>query len=211
MEKLLFNKSFTCIAVSKTKPIDEILRIYNLGHKEFGENKVQELIEKYDKLPKDIKWHMIGHLQTNKIKKVIPIISLIHSVDSLKLLKKINNEAIKINKVISCLLQINISNDNTKFGFTSDQIREIFNNEIIKDFKFIRIKGLMGMATFTENKNQIRIEFKNLKKIFDEMKTKYPELKIISMGMSGDYKIAIQEGSNMIRIGTKIFGKRNYQ
>lgn len=211
MEKLLFNKSFTCIAVSKTKPIDEILRIYNLGHKEFGENKVQELIEKYDKLPKDIKWHMIGHLQTNKIKKVIPIISLIHSVDSLKLLKKINNEAIKINKVISCLLQINISNDNTKFGFTSDQIREIFNNEIIKDFKFIRIKGLMGMATFTENKNQIRIEFKNLKKIFDEMKTKYPELKIISMGMSGDYKIAIQEGSNMIRIGSKIFGKRNYQ
>ena len=191
--------------------IDEILRIYNLGHKEFGENKVQELIEKYDKLPKDIKWHMIGHLQTNKIKKVIPIISLIHSVDSLKLLKKINNEAIKINKVISCLLQINISNDNTKFGFTSDQIREIFNNEIIKDFKFIRIKGLMGMATFTENKNQIRIEFKNLKKIFDEMKTKYPELKIISMGMSGDYKIAIQEGSNMIRIGSKIFGKRNYQ
>ena len=211
MEKLLFNKSFTCIAVSKTKPIDEILRIYNLGHKEFGENKVQELIEKYDKLPKDIKWHMIGHLQTNKIKKIIPIISLIHSVDSLKLLKKINNEAIKINKVISCLLQINISNDNTKFGFTSDQIKEIFNNEIIKDFKFIRIKGLMGMATFTENKNQIRIEFKNLKKIFDEMKTKYPELKIISMGMSGDYKIAIQEGSNMIRIGSKIFGKRNYQ
>ena len=211
METLLFNKGFTCIAVSKTKPVDEILRIYNLGHKEFGENKVQELIEKYDKLPKDIKWHMIGHLQTNKIKKVIPIISLIHSVDSLKLLKKINNEAIKINKVISCLLQINISNDNTKFGFTSDQIREIFNNEIIKDFKFIRIKGLMGMATFTENKNQIRIEFKNLKKIFDEMKTKYPELKIISMGMSGDYKIAIQEGSNMIRIGSKIFGKRNYQ
>ena len=211
MEKLLFNKGFTCVAVSKTKPIDEILKIYNLGHKEFGENKVQELIEKYDKLPKDIKWHMIGHLQTNKIKKVIPIISLIHSVDSLKLLKKINNEAIKINKVISCLLQINISNDNTKFGFTSDQIREIFNNEIIKDFKFIRIKGLMGMATFTENKNQIRIEFKNLKKIFDEMKTKYPELKIISMGMSGDYKIAIQEGSNMIRIGSKIFGKRNYQ
>ena len=211
MEELLFNKNFTCVAVSKTKPIDDIEKIYNLGHKEFGENKVQELLEKYDKLPKDIKWHMIGHLQTNKIKKVIPIVSLIHSVDSLKLLKKINNEAIKINKVISCLLQINISNDNTKFGFTSDQIREIFNNEIIKDFKFIRIKGLMGMATFTENKNQIRIEFKNLKKIFDEMKTKYPELKIISMGMSGDYKIAIQEGSNMIRIGSKIFGKRNYQ
>lgn len=211
MEELLFNKNFTCVAVSKTKPIDDIEKIYNLGHKEFGENKVQELLEKYDKLPKDIKWHMIGHLQTNKIKKVIPIISLIHSVDSLKLLKKINNEAIKINKVISCLLQINISNENNKYGFSIDQIREIFNNEILKDFKFIRIKGLMGMASFTENKNQIRIEFNNLKKIFDELKIKYPELKIISMGMSGDYKIAIEEGSNMIRIGSKIFGKRNYQ
>ena len=211
MEKLLFNKNFTCIAVSKTKPVDDIKKIYNLGHKEFGENKVQELLDKYDKLPKDIKWHMIGHLQTNKIKKVIPIISLIHSVDSLKLLKKINNEAIKINKVISCLLQINISNENNKYGFTIDQIREIFNNEVLKDFKFIRIKGLMGMASFTENENQIRIEFKNLKKIFDELKIKYPELKIISMGMSGDYKIAIEEGSNMIRIGSKIFGKRNYQ
>lgn len=211
MEELLFNKNFTCVAVSKTKPVDEIEKIYNLGHKEFGENKVQELLEKYNKLPKDIKWHMIGHLQTNKIKKVIPIISLIHSVDSLKLLKKINNEAIKINKVISCLLQINISNENNKFGFSIDQIREIFNNETLKDFKFIRIKGLMGMASFTENKNQIRIEFNNLKKIFDELKIKYPELKIISMGMSGDYKIAIEEGSNMIRIGSKIFGKRNYQ
>ena len=211
MEELLFNKNFTCVAVSKTKPVDEIEKIYNLGHKEFGENKVQELLEKYNKLPKDIKWHMIGHLQTNKIKKVIPIISLIHSVDSLKLLKKINNEAIKINKVVSCLLQINISNENNKYGFSIDQIREIFNNETLKDFKFIRIKGLMGMASFTENKNQIRIEFNNLKKIFDELKTKYPELKIISMGMSGDYKIAIEEGSNMIRIGSKIFGKRNYQ
>ena len=211
MKELLFNKNFTCVAVSKTKPVDDIEKIYNLGHKEFGENKVQELLEKYDKLPKDIKWHMIGHLQTNKIKKVIPIISLIHSVDSLKLLKKINNEAIKINKVISCLLQINISNENNKYGFSIDQIREIFNNEILKDFKFIRIKGLMGMASFTENKNQIRIEFNNLKKIFDELKIKYPELKIISMGMSGDYKIAIEEGSNMIRIGSKIFGKRNYQ
>lgn len=211
MEKLLFDKNFTCVAVSKTKPVDDIEKIYNLGHKEFGENKVQELLDKYDKLPKDIKWHMIGHLQTNKIKKVIPIISLIHSVDSLKLLKKINNEAIKINKVISCLLQINISNENNKYGFTRDQIREIFNNEVLKDFKFIRIKGLMGMASFTENDNQIRIEFKNLKKIFDELKIKYPELKIISMGMSGDYKIAIEEGSNMIRIGSKIFGKRNYQ
>ena len=211
MEKLLFNKNFTCVAVSKTKPVDDIEKIYNLGHKEFGENKVQELLDKYDKLPKDIKWHMIGHLQTNKIKKVIPIISLIHSVDSLKLLKKINNEAIKINKVISCLLQINISNENNKYGFTRDQIKEIFNNEVLKDFKFIRIKGLMGMASFTENENQIRIEFKNLKKIFDELKIKYPELKIISMGMSGDYKIAIEEGSNMIRIGSKIFGKRNYQ
>ena len=211
MEELLFNKNFTCVAVSKTKPVGDIEKIYNLGHKEFGENKVQELLEKYDKLPKDIKWHMIGHLQTNKIKKVIPIISLIHSVDSLKLLKKINNEAIKINKVISCLLQINISNENNKYGFTKDQTREIFNNKILKDFKFIRIKGLMGMASFTENKNQIRIEFKNLKKIFDELKIKNPELKIISMGMSGDYKIAIEEGSNMIRIGSKIFGKRNYQ
>lgn len=199
------------VAVSKTKPAQMILDAMSNGHLDFGENKVQELVNKYEALPKTIKWHMIGHLQTNKIKKVIPIISLIHSVDSLKLLKKINNEAIKINKVISCLLQINISNENNKYGFSIDQIREIFNNEIFKDFKFIRIKGLMGMASFTENKNQIRIEFNNLKKIFDELKIKYPELKIISMGMSGDYKIAIEEGSNMIRIGSKIFGKRNYQ
>ena len=209
MEDILFNKNFTCIAVSKTKPVEDIKKIYNLGHKDFGENKVQELELKFNSLPKDINWHMIGHLQTNKVKKVVPLVSLIHSVDSLKLLKTINKESIKINKVTDCLIQINISNEESKYGFKVDEI-DFLNKNYLNDYQNIKIKGLMGMASFSNEINSIKNEFILLKRIFDELKKKLPEFNILSMGMSNDYKIALKTGSNMIRIGSKIFGSRNY-
>ena len=202
MKDILFNKNYTCVAVSKTKPIEEITKIYDLGHRNFGENKVQELEFKYESLPKDIKWHMIGHLQSNKVKKVIPIVSLIHSVDSLKLLKTINKESKKIDKTMDCLIQVNISNENSKFGFIKKEL-EFLNQDFLNDFKYIKIRGLMGMASFTNNEKQIRKEFQYLKEIFDDFN-------ILSMGMSNDYNIALEYGSNMVRIGSKIFGKRNY-
>ncbi len=209
MEDILFNKNFTCIAVSKTKPVEDIKKIYNLGHKDFGENKVQELELKFNSLPKDINWHMIGHLQTNKVKKVVPLVSLIHSVDSLKLLKTINKESIKINKVTDCLIQINISNEESKYGFKVDEI-DFLNKNYLNDYQNIKIKGLMGMASFSNEINSIKNEFILLKRIFDELKKKLPDFNILSMGMSNDYKIALKTGSNMIRIGSKIFGSRNY-
>ena len=209
MEDILFNKNFTCIAVSKTKPVEDIKKIYNLGHKDFGENKVQELELKFNSLPKDINWHMIGHLQTNKVKKVVPLVSLIHSVDSLKLLKTINKESIKINKVTDCLIQINISNEESKYGFKVDEI-DFLNKNYLNDYQNIKIRGLMGMASFSNEINSIKNEFILLKRIFDELKKKLPDFNILSMGMSNDYKIALKTGSNMIRIGSKIFGSRNY-
>ena len=209
MEDILFNKNFTCVAVSKTKPIDDIEKIYNLGHKDFGENKVQELELKYNSLPKDIKWHMIGHLQTNKVKKVVPLISLIHSVDSLKLLKTINKESKKINKITDCLIQINISNEDSKYGFSEDEI-DFLNKNSLNEFQNIRIRGLMGMASFSNDKNIVENEFDFLKGIFDKKKKKLSDFNILSMGMSNDYEIALEAGSNMIRIGSKIFGRRNY-
>jgi pyridoxal phosphate enzyme (YggS family) len=209
MEDILFNKNFTCIAVSKTKPVEDIKKIYNLGHKDFGENKVQELELKFNSLPKDINWHMIGHLQTNKVKKVVPLVSLIHSVDSLKLLKTINKESIKINKVTDCLIQINISNEDSKYGFKVDEI-DFLNKNYLNDYQNIKIRGLMGMASFSNEINSIKKEFILLKRIFDELKKKLPDFNILSMGMSNDYKIALKTGSNMIRIGSKIFGSRNY-
>ena len=209
MKDILFNKDFTCVAVSKTKSVEEITKIYDLGHRNFGENKVQELEFKYESLPKDIKWHMIGHLQSNKVKKVIPIVSLIHSVDSLKLLKTINKESKKIDKTMDCLIQVNISNENSKFGFIKKEL-EFLNQDFLNDFKYIKIRGLMGMASFTNNEKQIRKEFKYLKEIFDDFNTTLDDFNILSMGMSNDYKIALEYGSNMIRIGSKIFGKRNY-
>tara|TARA_B100000902_G_scaffold38023_1_gene45309 strand:+ start:1095 stop:1727 length:633 start_codon:yes stop_codon:yes gene_type:complete len=209
MEDILFNKNFTCIAVSKTKPVEDIKKIYNLGHKDFGENKVQELELKFNSLPKDINWHMIGHLQTNKVKKVVPLVSLIHSVDSLKLLKTINKESIKINKVTDCLIQINISNEESKYGFKVDEI-DFLNKNYLNDYQNIKIRGLMGMASFSNEINSIKKEFILLKRIFDELKKKLPDFNILSMGMSNDYKIALKTGSNMIRIGSKIFGSRNY-
>jgi len=199
--------NITLVAVSKTKPIEDILELYNLGHRDFGENYVQELAEKAEKLPTDIRWHFIGHLQTNKVKSIVPFIYLIHGVDSLKLLKEIDKQAEKNKRVIDCLLQVHIAQEETKFGFDET---ELLNLEL-KQFSNVRIKGLMGMASLTDDINKIRIEFKSLKIFFEKLKTQNPELSILSMGMSADYKIAIEEGSNMVRIGSLLFGERNYQ
>ena len=210
MEDILFNKNFTCIAVSKTKPKEDIEKVYNLGHRDFGENKVQELEYKYNNLPQDINWHMIGHLQSNKVRKVIPIVSLIHSVDSLKLLKVINKESKKFDKVTNCLIQVNISKESSKYGF-EDRELDFLNQETINEYKNIKFKGLMGMASFTNDESIIKNEFNNLKNIYDNIRKEIDDFNILSMGMSNDYKIALQSGSNMIRVGSKIFGKRNYQ
>ena len=210
MKDILFNKDFTCVAVSKTKPIEEIQKIYDLGHRDFGENKVQELEHKYHNLPKDINWHMIGHLQSNKVKKVVPIVSLIHSIDSLKLLKVVNKESKKINKVTNCLIQINISKESTKFGFNEGEI-DFLDKSFLKDYQNIKIIGLMGMASFSNDEILVKSEFENLYKIYSNMKNSIGDLNILSMGMSSDYKLAVDAGSNMVRIGSKIFGARNYQ
>lgn len=199
--------NITLVAVSKTKPIEDILELYNLGHRDFGENYVQELAEKAEKLPNDIRWHFIGHLQSNKVKLITPFIYLIHGVDSLKLLKEIDKQAEKNKRVIDCLLQVHIAQEETKFGF--DEI-ELLNLDL-KQYLNVRIKGLMGMASFTENINKIRTEFKHLKIIYDKLSAIIPQLSILSMGMSSDYKIAIEEGSNMVRIGSLLFGERNYE
>jgi pyridoxal phosphate enzyme (YggS family) len=192
------------VAVSKTKPNELIIEAYGAGQRIFGENKVQELVEKEESLPKDIEWHMIGHLQTNKVKYIAPFVSLIHAVDSKKLIKEINKRAEQNNRVIPCLLQVHIAQEESKFGLDKDGVIEILKT----DFSNVSIVGLMGMATFTDNKNQIRKEFKYLKDIFDELKESQPNFSILSMGMSGDYSIAIEEGSNMVRIGSSIFGER---
>lgn len=210
MENILFNKNFTCVAVSKTKPKEDIEKVYNLGHRDFGENKVQELEYKFNNLPQDINWHMIGHLQSNKVRKVIPIVSLIHSVDSLKLLKVINKESKKFDKVTNCLIQVNISKESSKYGF-EDRELDFLNQETINEYKNIKFKGLMGMASFTNDESIIKNEFNNLKNIYDNIRKEIDDFNILSMGMSNDYKIALQSGSNMIRVGSKIFGKRNYQ
>lgn len=210
MEDILFNKNFTCIAVSKTKPKEDIEKVYNLGHRDFGENKVQELEYKYNNLPQDINWHMIGHLQSNKVRKVIPIVSLIHSVDSLKLLKVINKESKKFDKVTNCLIQVNISKESSKYGFEESDLG-FLNQESMNEYQNIKFKGLMGMASFTKDESIIKNEFNNLKNIYDNIRKEIDDFNILSMGMSNDYKIALESGSNMIRVGSKIFGKRNYQ
>lgn len=201
----------TLIAVSKTKPDSLILEAYNLGQKDFGENRVQDMKVKAQRLPKDIRWHMIGRIQTNKIKDFISYVHLVHGVDRLKVLSSINNEAKKINRVIDVLIQVHIAKEETKTGFSYDELEEVFSNENQNKFENIRIRGLMGMATFTENKNDIRKEFSILKKTFENIKKAInkPHFDILSMGMSGDFQIAIQEGSTMVRIGTLLFGKRN--
>ena len=192
------------VAVSKTKPVEDILELYNYGHRDFGENYVQELVEKAEKLPDDLRWHFIGHLQTNKVKFIIPFIYLIHGVDSLRLLKEINKQAEKNKRIIDCLLQVHIAQEETKFGFDESELLSLE----LKQFANVKIKGLMGMASLTDDINKIRIEFKSLKTLFEKLKTQNPELSILSMGMSADYKIALEEGSNMVRIGSLLFGER---
>lgn len=214
----LKNTHCKLIAVTKTKPVEDILEAYNSGLRRIGENKVQELVKKYETLPEHcrtgIEWHMIGHLQTNKVKYIAPFISYIHSVDSMKLLKEINKQAAKHNHIISCLLQIQIADEDTKFGLSFSEAEALLMEEEYFLLKNIVIAGLMGMATFTEDKDKIRREFKSLKNFFDRLKTLFfsanKDFKEISMGMSGDYKIAIEEGSTLIRVGSAIFGERNF-
>ena len=200
------------IAVTKTKPIDMLLEAYHAGCKTFGENRVQEMAEKYEQLPKDIAWHLIGHLQTNKVKYMAPFVSLVHSVDSFKLLQEIDRQAAKYNRVIECLLQIYIAREETKFGLSFDEARELLAAPETAALPHVRIVGLMGMATFTDDQAQIRTEFRSLKQFFDALKaTPLPgnaEMRELSMGMSGDYDIAVEEGSTMIRVGSSIFGSR---
>ena len=202
------SETATLVAVSKTKPNESIHEAYDFGQRIFGENKVQELVQKYEDLPKDIEWHLIGHLQTNKVKFIAPFISLIHAVDSFKLLKEINKQAIKNNRIINCLLQVKIAEEESKFGLTKNEVEDIINSEEIKEFKGINIAGLMGMATNSSDKDQVKEEFNSLNNFFTQLKTQHPKLNILSMGMSGDYKIAIEQGSNMIRVGSTIFGGR---
>ena len=196
------------IVVSKTQPVESILEVYNANHKIFGENKVQELVDKYEQLSKDIEWHLIGHLQTNKVKYIAPFVSLIHSVDSLKLLKEINKEAIKNNRVIDCLLQIHIAKEETKFGLSFEEAETILKSKELKNFKNINIVGLMGMATLSEDREIIRKEFRELKNFFRNLQFTIYNLQFLSMGMSSDYGIAIEEGSTMVRVGSAIFGER---
>lgn len=203
-------KNVTLVAVSKTKPNEAILEAYQTGQRIFGENKVQELTEKYENLPKDIEWHMIGHLQSNKVKYIAPFVSLIHGVDSFKLLQEINKRATQNDRIIDCLLQIHIAEEETKFGFNEAEVIELLASEEFKALQNVTIVGLMGMATFTENKTQIKKEFLSLKNLFDKLSTFNLQLSTLSMGMSGDYQLAIECGSTMVRVGSSIFGERNY-
>ena len=204
----------TLVAVSKTKPDEVILEAYKAGHRDFGENKVQDLAAKQERLPADIRWHMIGHLQSNKVKYLAPFVHMLHGVDSLKLLGVIDREAEKNKRVIDCLLQVRIALEETKFGLTEEELMQLLDSETFREMKHIRIRGLMGMATYTENSNQIREEFRHLKRIFDRLKgsqfTYQDSFDQLSYGMSGDYALAIEEGSNQVRIGSLIFGPRNY-
>lgn len=207
----------TLVAVSKTKPVSDLTQAYEAGQRIFGENKIQEMTDKWEEMPKDIQWHMIGHVQSNKVKFMAPYVSLIHGVDSLKLLQEINKQALRNNRVIDCLLQIYIAEEESKFGLDEDELHELLASSAFKELENIRILGLMGMATFTEDQNQIKKEFTHLKSIFDSIQekkntfsdaSKLNDFSTISMGMSGDYKLAIECGSTMVRIGSSIFGGR---
>ncbi|MEX2349580.1 MAG: YggS family pyridoxal phosphate-dependent enzyme [Flavobacteriaceae bacterium] len=197
------------VAVSKTKPVEEIMEAYNAGHRDFGENKIQEMTEKWEEMPKDIRWHMIGHVQRNKVKYMAPFVSLIHAVDSLKLLKEIDKQAKKNNRTIECLLQVYIAKEDTKYGLEAEEVSAIFETEEYKKFKNVRIVGLMGMATFTDDKDRIAKEFEFIKSFYDQLKNKYG-LQELSIGMSSDYQVALKHGSTMVRVGSAIFGERNY-
>lgn len=212
--RAMLPSNVTLIAVSKTKPVSDLQEAYDAGQRIFGENKALEMRDKHQELPKDIQWHFIGHLQTNKIKYIAPFVTLIHSIDSASLLEAVNREAIKNDRVIDCLLQFHIAQEDTKFGLDIDEVKQLLESENYKNQKNVRIVGVMGMATFTDEVTQIRNEFKTLKDIFDFLKVNYfkddDSFKEISMGMSDDYPIAIEEGATMVRVGSKIFGARNY-
>ena len=206
--------SVTLVAVSKTKPISDLQEAYDAGQRVFGENYPQEMRDKHEILPSDIQWHFIGHLQTNKIKYIIDYVTLIHSIDTANLLEAVNKEAKKHDRVVDCLLQFHIALEETKFGLDLDEARQLLDSEAFKQMENVRICGVMGMGTFTDNMDEVRKEFKHLKGIFDTLKKDYfadqPQFKEISMGMSEDYPIAIEEGATLIRVGSKIFGPRNY-
>lgn len=211
-QKELSPLGVTLVAVSKTKSVEEIQEAYDAGQRIFGENLVQELVEKYEKLPKDIQWHLIGHLQTNKVKYIAPFINMIESVDSLRLLKEINKHALKHDRIIDCLLQVYIASESTKFGLDHVELIELLESEEFASLKNVRIRGLMGIATNTENEKEIKEEFYELKTLFDGIKVSYfrneETFDTLSMGMSSDYKIAIEQGSNLVRLGSVLFGKR---
>lgn len=210
LKKELEEKKIQLIAVSKTKPVEDIQQLYKLGQLDFGENYVQELVEKAGKLPPDIRWHFIGHLQTNKIKLILPFVQLIQGVDSLKLLKEINKQAIAIGRKVDCLLQVHIGEEETKFGFDERELNDAF--KFSGELSHVKVIGLMGMASLTENQEQVRGEFRKLKELFDNqtsLKAHGSRLTALSMGMTSDYKIAIEEGSTMVRIGSLLFGERN--
>jgi pyridoxal phosphate enzyme (YggS family) len=199
------------VAVSKTKPIEDLMKAYDAGQRIFGENKIQEMEGKWEQMPKDIQWHMIGHVQTNKVKFMAPFVSLIHGVDSFKLLKEVNKQALKNDRIIDCLLQMHIAEEETKFGLDDNELNSILASSTFREMKNIRITGLMGMATFTDNQDQVKKEFSHLKSIYDKLQSQKIEncqLNTLSMGMSGDYKLAIECGSTMVRIGSSIFGTR---
>ena len=203
-------ENITLVAVSKTKPIEMIVEAMQKGHLDFGENKVQELVEKHEKLPKEIKWHMIGHLQRNKVKYIAPFVHLIHGADSERLINEINKQGEKNNRIIDCLLQFHIAQETTKFGFNMEEVNELIKSNKFKEWGNVNIRGVMGMATFTNDKSQVKTEFESLKLYFDDISKQInsESFNIISIGMSGDYKIAIECGSNMLRIGSTIFGAR---
>lgn len=213
IKNTFLNPECKLIAVSKTKPVEELMEAYQAGIRDFGENKVQELVDKQEQMPKDINWHMIGHLQRNKVKYIAPFVHLIHGVDSIKLLKEINKQAIKVDRVIPCLLQVHIAKEETKFGFDEMELLDLMEGGEIKALNNVKIVGLMGMATFTDNEQTLQKEFSDLKKLKEKLNaTPLPaniELMELSMGMSGDYLIAQKEGSTMVRIGSAIFGSRN--
>lgn len=208
------NSSASLVAISKTRPVEQLLEAYEAGQRDFGENKVQEMVTKSELLPKDIRWHMVGHLQRNKVKYIVPFVYLIHSVDSVRLLREINKEAQKSGRIISCLLQVHIAREQTKFGFDESELMAFLSGPELSQFQHIQVTGLMGMATFTEDTDQIRAEFTGLKKLFDTLATtfRFPNFHLtrLSMGMSDDYLIALDCGSTMIRVGSSIFGERQY-
>lgn len=203
-------ENVTLVAVSKTKPVIDIMEAYHAGQRVFGENKIQEMVSKYEELPKDIEWHMIGHLQRNKVKYMAHFVDLIHGVDSLKTLVEINKQALKHNRTISCLLQAKIAKEDSKFGLSFDEISTILSSDTLSELSNVKIVGCMGMATFTSDTDQLQHEFFSLKVFFDEIRQQHSEMTILSMGMSGDYPLAIENGSTMIRVGSSIFGARNY-